>query len=86
MIQRNPFQRLAMLCTVLAWVAFASPATAEDVESGTFSFEVWRVSFIGSVAGASGVLHYGGKTYKVQGSASAASAPARRRSPALSTT
>ncbi len=67
MIRRNPFQRIAMLCAVLAWVVFASPATAEDVESGTFSFEVWRVSFIGSVAGATGVLHYGGKTYKIQG-------------------
>ena len=66
MIRRNPFQRIAILCTMLAWVVFASPATAEDVESGTFTIEVWRVSFIGSVAGGTGVLHYRGKTYEIQ--------------------
>ena len=66
MIPRNPLQRIAMLCTVLAWVVFASPVTAEDVKSGTFSLEIWRVSFIGSAAHATGVLHYGGKTYKIE--------------------
>ena len=65
MIRRNPFQRIAILCTVLAWVVFASPATAEDVESGTFSLEIWRVSFIGSAAHASGTLDYDGKTYEI---------------------
>jgi hypothetical protein len=56
MIRRNPFQRMTILCTALVWVAFASTATAEDVESGTFSLEIWRVSFIGSAAGAK--LHF----------------------------
>ncbi len=65
MIRRNLFQRIAILCTVLAWAVFASPATAEDVESGTFNLEIWRVSFIGSAARATGTLDYGGKTYEI---------------------
>jgi hypothetical protein len=68
MIRRNPFQQMTILCTALVWVAFASTATAEDVESGTFSLEIWRVSFIGSAAGAKGVLNYEGKTYEIQAS------------------
>ena len=39
-------------------------AKEEAVESGTFSVEIVRVSFIGSAAHGSGLLHYGGKTYK----------------------
>ena len=66
MIQLNPFQRIAMLCTVLAGFVFGSPAMAGDVKSGTFSLEILRVSFIGSAARATGVLNYGGKTYKVE--------------------
>jgi len=38
------------------------------VESGTFSLEIWRVSFIGSASHGSGVLHYGGKTYEFKAS------------------
>jgi hypothetical protein len=66
MIRLNPFQRIAMLCAVLAGFVFGSPAMAEDVKSGTFRLEILRVSFIGSVARATGVLNYGGKTYKVK--------------------
>ena len=66
MIRRNPIQRIATLYTVLAWVVFASPATAEDVESGTFSIEILRVSFMGSLAHASGMLHFEGKTYEIK--------------------
>ena len=66
MARRNPFQRIAIFCTVLAWFVFASPAAAEDVESGTFTIEVWRVSFIGSAAHATGDLHYEGKTYEIK--------------------
>ncbi len=58
----NPFLSIAALGLALAWVG---PAGAEDlVASGTFSVEVWRVSFVGSAAHGSGVLHHGGKSYK----------------------
>ncbi len=65
-IRRNTFQQIAMLCTRVAWVVSDSPATSEDVESGTFSLEIWRISFVGSASRATGVLNYGGKTYKIK--------------------
>ena len=59
-------RRIATLVALLAGVVLASPAPAEDVKSGTFSLEILRVSFIGSAARAKGLLHYGGKTYKIK--------------------
>jgi hypothetical protein len=65
-MQRIQFQRAAALGTMLACVFLASSAMAEDVESGTFSLEIWRVSFVGSAAHATGVLNYGGKSYDIK--------------------
>lgn len=60
---RQSFLPIAALGLALAWVG--GPARAEDlVESGSFSVEIWRVSFIGSAAHGSGVLQLGGKSYK----------------------
>jgi hypothetical protein len=64
-MQRIQFHRAAAFGTMLACVIFASSATAEDVESGTFSLEIWRVSFVGSAARATGVLNYEGKSYDI---------------------
>jgi hypothetical protein len=69
MTQTIVLPRIAMSCLALAWLLSVPTAGAEDlVESGTFHVEIWRVSVIGSAAHGSGVLRYGGKTYKFKAS------------------